>query len=109
MFLPNSWLVCTEIKHTVYWKLTLCTFTTGSVAAVETNNPKKRKKSGGRGGGRMTEAEEDARMLKAANSKLRVVRVERQPRCLAKPCQMHPYQLEGLNWLISTYGSSRRL
>lgn len=48
----------------------------------------------------MTEAEEDEQMLKSAQSKRRVIRLDKQPSILAPHCQMHPYQLEGLNWLI---------
>jgi SNF2 family DNA or RNA helicase len=76
----------------------------GSVAAEE-KCKRKGRKGGGRGAqaGRMTEEEEDARLLASANSKRRVVRLEHQPKSLAKHCQMHPYQLEGLNWLIKLH------
>lgn len=53
----------------------------------------------------MTEAEEDEQMLKSAQSKRRVVRVDKQPSILAAHCKMHPYQLEGLNWLIKLHCS----
>jgi SWI/SNF-related matrix-associated actin-dependent regulator of chromatin subfamily A member 5 len=52
---------------------------------------------------RMTEAEEDANLLKSAESKRRVVRVDKQPSNLVSHCQMHPYQLEGLNWMIKLH------
>jgi SWI/SNF-related matrix-associated actin-dependent regulator of chromatin subfamily A member 5 len=51
----------------------------------------------------MTEAEEDAQLLKSAQSKRRVIRVDTQPSNLAPHCNMHPYQLEGLNWLIKLH------
>ena len=61
----------------------------------------KKGKKGSRGKkGRMTEAEEDAAMLKSAQSKRKVIRLDKQPMILASHCKMHPYQLEGLNWLI---------
>jgi SWI/SNF-related matrix-associated actin-dependent regulator of chromatin subfamily A member 5 len=63
------------------------------------------KKSKDKGGsrGRMTEAEEDAQLLKSAQSKRRTVRLDHQPSILAPHCNMHPYQLEGLNWLIKLH------
>ena len=51
----------------------------------------------------MTEAEEDAQMLKSAKSKRSVVRLDKQPSILAAHCKMYPYQLEGLNWLIKLH------
>jgi SWI/SNF-related matrix-associated actin-dependent regulator of chromatin subfamily A member 5 len=64
----------------------------------------KQSKKGSRGKkGRMTEAEEDAQMLKSAQSKRKVVRLDKQPTILAPHCKMHPYQLEGLNWLIKLH------
>jgi SWI/SNF-related matrix-associated actin-dependent regulator of chromatin subfamily A member 5 len=65
-------------------------------------------KKGGAGGsrgkkGRMTEAEEDEQLLKSAQSKRRVVRLDKQPSNLSEICKMHPYQLEGLNWLIKLH------
>ena len=76
---------------------------TGSVATAD-----KRKKKGaaakGRGRGRMTEAEEDAQLLKSAASKRRgVVRLEQQPSLLAEHCKMHKYQIEGLNFMIQLH------
>ena len=63
-----------------------------------------KKGNGNRGKkGRMTEAEEDAQMLKSAQSKRRTIRVDKQPSILASHCKMHPYQLEGLNWLIKLH------
>ena len=74
----------------------------GSVAA--TSKKKKGKKGGNRGKtGRMTEAEEDAQLLKSAQSKRRTVRLDKQPSNLASHCKMHAYQLEGLNWLIKLH------
>jgi hypothetical protein len=75
-------------------------FLAGVVASETTKKNKKNAAKGGRG--RMSEQEEDARLLKSAQSKLRVVRLDHQPGNLAPHCKMHPYQLEGLNWLIST-------
>jgi SWI/SNF-related matrix-associated actin-dependent regulator of chromatin subfamily A member 5 len=75
-------------------------FLAGSVASVNKKNAKSGK---GRGKGRLTEEEEDAQLLKSAQSKRRVVRLDHQPSCLAPICQMHPYQLEGLNWLIKLH------
>lgn len=51
----------------------------------------------------MTEAEEDAQLLKSAQSKRRIIRVDKQPSNLSPHCKMHPYQLEGLNWLIKLH------
>jgi len=51
----------------------------------------------------MTEEEEDAQLLASAQSKRRVVRLDHQPKCLAPNCKMHPYQLEGLNWMIKLH------
>lgn len=75
-------------------------FLAGTVAATTT------KRGGGKKGGsrgktdRMTEAEEDAQLLKSAQSKRSVIRLDKQPSILAEHCSMHNYQLEGLNWLI---------
>lgn len=74
-------------------------FLAGSVAATA-----KKGKKGSRGKkGRLTEAEEDARLLKAAQSKRHTIRLDKQPSNLAPHCKMHPYQLEGLNWLIKLH------
>ena len=78
-------------------------FLAGSVAASG-----KGKKSGKTGGGkshrgRLTEAEEDAQLLKSAQSKRRTVRLDKQPTNLASHCKMHSCQLEGLNWLIKLH------
>jgi SWI/SNF-related matrix-associated actin-dependent regulator of chromatin subfamily A member 5 len=51
----------------------------------------------------MTEAEEDAQLLKSAQSKRRTVRLDKQPSNLSPHCKMHGYQLEGLNWLIKLH------
>jgi SNF2-related domain len=65
---------------------------------------KKGKRGGSRGKtGRMTEAEEDEQLLKTAQSKRTVIRLDHQPKILADICTMHPYQLEGLNWLIKLH------
>ena len=72
----------------------------GSVAA----QTKGKKKGGSRGkSGRLTEAEEDEQMLKSAQSKRQVIRLDVQPSILAPHCSMHNYQLEGLNWLIKLH------
>lgn len=64
----------------------------------------KKTKKGSRGkADRLTEAEEDALLLKSAASKRRVIRLDHQPSNLADHCNMHPYQLEGLNWLIKLH------
>lgn len=74
-------------------------FLAGSVAATA-----KKGKKGSRGKkGRLTEEEEDARLLKAAQSKRHTIRLDKQPSILASHCKMHPYQLEGLNWLIKLH------
>jgi hypothetical protein len=75
-------------------------FLAGTVAAAG------KKGKGSRGKmNRMTEAEEDAQMLKSAQSKRTVVRLDKQPSILADHCKMHGYQLEGLNWLIKLHCS----
>mmetsp|Transcript_41985 Transcript_41985/g.48502 ORF Transcript_41985/g.48502 Transcript_41985/m.48502 type:complete len:1161 (+) Transcript_41985:146-3628(+) len=78
-------------------------FLAGTVASAG----KKRgggKKKGSRGKkNRMTEAEEDAQLLKTAESKRSVIRLDKQPSILADHCKMHNYQLEGLNWLIKLH------
>ena len=53
--------------------------------------------------GNMTEAEEDAQLLKQSQSNRRTVYLKTQPSILADHCKMHPYQLEGLNWLIKIH------
>lgn len=74
-------------------------FLAGSVAADA-----KKSKKGGRGKkGRMTEEEEDAQLLKSAQMKRKTIRLEKQPGNLAPHCEMHGYQLEGLNWLIKLH------
>ncbi|KAL7570972.1 hypothetical protein ACA910_002597 [Epithemia clementina (nom. ined.)] len=80
-------------------------FLAGTVAAGDNKKKKGASSSSGRGtkSGRLTEAEEDARMLKSANSRRRIIRVEKQPTILAKTCKMHEYQIEGLNWLIKLH------
>ena len=83
----------------IYLSLLLLLLLLGSVAA------KSGKKGGGNRGkkGRMTEAEEDAQLLKSAQSKRHTIRLDKQPSILAPHCKMHPYQLEGLNWLIKLH------
>jgi SWI/SNF-related matrix-associated actin-dependent regulator of chromatin subfamily A member 5 len=74
-------------------------FLAGSVAAAA-----KKGKGGSRGKkGRLTEAEEDAQLLKSAQSKRRTVRLDKQPAILAENCKMYGYQLEGLNWMIKLH------
>jgi len=76
-------------------------FLAGSVAA---SGKTPANKTGSRGKkGRMTEAEEDAQLLKSAQSKRRTVRLDKQPSNLSPICKMHAYQLEGLNWLIKLH------
>lgn len=80
-------------------------FMAGSVAAATTD--KRRKKTGKSSArGRMTEAEEDAQMLKSAASTRRLVRLEKQPTILADHCKMHKYQIEGLNFLIHLHDNA---
>jgi len=75
-------------------------FLAGSVSASK----KKGKSKGNRGkAGRLTEAEEDAQLLKSAQSKRRTIRLDKQPSNLAPICKMRAYQLEGLNWLIKLH------
>lgn len=80
-------------------------FLAGSVAITE--KKKGRGKKGGDGSrgkkGRMTEAQEDAQLLATAQSHRRTIRLDKQPTNLASHCEMHPYQLEGLNWLIKLH------
>ena len=80
---------------------------TGSVAASakgkRSGNSSSSSSSSRGKSNRLTEAEEDAQMLKSANSKRRTIRLEQQPALLAEYCKMHPYQLEGLNWLIKLH------
>lgn len=80
-------------------------FLAGSVAAAAKKNKRRGgASSGGRSGGeRMSEADEDAALVETAQSKRKVVRLDRQPSILAPHCKMHPYQLEGLNWLIKLH------
>ncbi|KAL7551496.1 hypothetical protein ACHAWF_014686 [Thalassiosira exigua] len=76
-------------------------FLAGSVAA---NGGKGKKKKGSRGkSNRMTEAEEDAQLLKTATTARRTVYLNTQPKILAEQCKMHKYQLEGLNWMIKLH------
>ena len=64
----------------------------------------KHKKKGSRGkSNRLTEAEEDAQLLATASSSRRTTYLKQQPSILAKHCKMHPYQLEGLNWMIKLH------
>ena len=51
----------------------------------------------------MTEAEEDAQLLKTATNARRTVYLNTQPKLLADHCKMHKYQLEGLNWMIKLH------
>jgi len=75
-----------------------------TIGSVAVSSRKKKGKGGNRGKkGRLTEAEEDAQLLKSAQSKRRTIRLDTQPSNLASYCKMHPYQLEGLNWLIKTH------
>jgi len=68
------------------------------------NQKSKRSKKSGRGkANRMTEAEEDAALMKTATSARRTVYLNSQPKLLADHCKMHKYQLEGLNWMIKLH------
>lgn len=77
---------------------------TVNVGSVATSGGKTKKGSRGKKG-RMSEAEEDAQLMKSAQSRRRVVRVDKQPSILASHCKMHGYQLEGLNWLIKLHSN----
>jgi len=50
---------------------------------------------------RMTEAAEDARLMKAAQSNQRTTRVTHQPKNIT--ATMRAYQVEGLNWLVKLF------
>jgi SWI/SNF-related matrix-associated actin-dependent regulator of chromatin subfamily A member 5 len=80
-------------------------FLAGSVAATNSKKKKGGKgKATSRGPQRMTEEEEDEQLLKSAQSERHaVVRLHHQPTILAPICTMHPYQLEGLNWMIKLH------
>lgn len=85
-------------------------FLAGSVAATKKKKGGKGKAAndaskGGRSGQqRLTEEEEDEQLLKSAQSERHsVVRLHHQPSILAPICTMHPYQLEGLNWMIKLH------
>ena len=41
--------------------------------------------------------------MEAANHVRKVIRVNQQPSLLVKQCKLHPYQLEGLNWMIKLH------
>ena len=60
------------------------------------------KGSKGKGRTRLTEAAEDASMMKTAQAGRRVTRLETQP-TLIKNGTMRAYQLEGLNWMIKLF------
>ena len=76
-------------------------FLAGSVAAT---SKKKRASKGRSKQGRLTEEEEDELLLKSAQSERHaVVRLDHQPAILAPICKMHPYQLDGLNWMIKLH------
>ncbi len=63
--------------------------------------------SGGRGRkkvGRLREEEEDRLLLKNAQAKIKLVRLQKQPSNLLG--EMRPYQLEGLNWMIKLFDNN---
>lgn len=78
-------------------------FLAGSLAASKGKNKGKKTNSNRGKMNRMTEAEEDAQLLKSAQSNRRTIRLDKQPSNLASECKMHAYQLEGLNWLIKIH------
>ena len=84
-------------------------FLAGSVASSSSSSSSSaRGKKCGKGrkaskSGRMTEAEEDAALLKTATSARRTVYLTDQPKILSDECNMHKYQLEGLNWMIKLH------
>ncbi|KAJ8605209.1 hypothetical protein CTAYLR_000442 [Chrysophaeum taylorii] len=57
------------------------------------------KKKGGRT--KLSEAAEDANLMRTAQSKLRVTKVLQQPKCIT--ATLRPYQLEGLNWMVKLH------
>ncbi|KAL3791224.1 hypothetical protein ACHAW5_000494 [Stephanodiscus triporus] len=77
-------------------------FLAGSVATSDARKSKKKRGSRGKSD-RMTEAEEDAALLKTAESARRTVYLNQQPKILSEACKMHKYQLEGLNWMIKLH------
>jgi SWI/SNF-related matrix-associated actin-dependent regulator of chromatin subfamily A member 5 len=77
-------------------------FLAGSVATSDAKSKRGRGLSRGKSN-RMTEAEEDAALLKTAESARRTVYLNSQPKLLSEACTMHKYQLEGLNWMIKLH------
>ena len=69
----------------------------GSTTTLSSSSSSRGKKN------RMTEAEEDAQLLKTATSARRTVYLHTQPTILSDSCTMHKYQLEGLNWMIKLH------
>jgi len=91
----------TKFEHLLAQSDVFAHFLAGSVAVSS-----KKGKKGSRGKkGRLTEAEEDAQLLKASESKRSTVRLDKQPGILSKNVTMHKYQLEGLNWMIKLHDS----
>jgi hypothetical protein len=100
IFLFSQYLSLDDV-HSTCSLFHLIFIMTGSVATAKKGG---KKGEGNRGKkGRMTEAEEDAQLLKCAQSKRHTIRLDKQPTNLASHCKMHPYQLEGLNWLIKLH------
>lgn len=58
-------------------------------------------KKGKGGRTKMSEAAEDANLMRTAQSKLRVTKVHSQPKCIT--ATLRAYQLEGLNWLVKLH------
>eukprot|EP00936_MAST-01D_sp_MAST-1D-sp1_P000161 g161.t1 len=83
-------------------------FMTGGEAIGSKRGRKGKKGSsspaGRRGGGRMTEDQEDAMMMKAAQKERTFTRLEQQP-SIIEFGTMRKYQLEGLNWMIRLHDS----
>ena len=73
-----------------------------SEGEVKAKGKAKGKGSKGKGRTRLTEAAEDASMMKTAQAGRRVTRLETQP-TLIKNGTMRAYQLEGLNWMIKLF------
>ena len=67
----------------------------GSLAASKGKSKGKKVNSNRGKKNRMTEAEEDAQLLKSAQSNRRTIRLDKQPSNLASNCKMRAYQLEG--------------
>ena len=71
------------------------------MGTIDEGKGKKGKKGGGAGRTRVSEAAEDEALLKTAQAKQRVTRVQKQPSNVKG--QMRPYQIEGLSWMVKLH------